>query len=477
LKIGGDQVHDAVIWFGLVQAAHGAAHLGCEYLWLDLLCIDQTSAGDKRLQIKNMGTIYQRAEVVLVMFGGVSAVQGMGSCAYWIDRAWTLQEAILCSKTYGLVRWDYGGSIRILGPNPVDFMKVGQHGIALVAIRELLRYALLLLNQPGKELQGSLDNGSGTRSTEFPFVESAGCVGNSVVSISELWGVLQAQENIRLNQSSSKREDFRRQLYSSTWRSMWLRTSTKPQDMVFSTMHLLNASIEVDYERTQQDLILELSGKVEYPAWWDIGNLIPVDPDSGLLPKLPDFYPNSLPSYLARGTKPVQVATYVSSRHYISDYDIDIIPPVENERHRICARTVEVMGVRNTVLGWKLEVSGDICENKRFDGTSSPVKELKATCLFDGKIYVGDLIIILGNQSEYHVPTLSPPRYGGPLFGLLRETGGVWSKVGNGTITLDAAQAKMGVRIHIGIGGTSQTGLPHRCQCLEVITTQISWLK
>jgi hypothetical protein len=316
LRIGGDLTQDAVIsWFGLVQAAHGAALLGCEYLWLDLLCIDQYSPGDKKLQIKNMGNIYQRAEVVLVMFGGVSAVQRMGSHADWIDRAWTLQEATLCSKTYGLVRWDYGGSITVLGPNPVLFRKVGHHGIALVGIRELLRHALLLLTQPGKERQASLENGSGNPPTEFPFIESVGCVGNSVVSISELWGVLQAQENIRLNQSTSKREDFRRQLYSSTWRSMWLRTSTKPQDIVFSTMHLLDASIEVDYGRTQQDLILELSEMVDYPAWLDIGNLIPVDPDSGLLPKLPESYPNSLPSYLTRGTTSVPVVTYVSSRH------------------------------------------------------------------------------------------------------------------------------------------------------------------
>jgi hypothetical protein len=62
-------------WQGLCQAASAAEGFDCQYIWLDLLCIDQIKrpkgANDhdkeKNIQVKNMGRIYEGAAAVLVM--------------------------------------------------------------------------------------------------------------------------------------------------------------------------------------------------------------------------------------------------------------------------------------------------------------------------------------------------------------------------------------------------------------------------
>jgi hypothetical protein len=64
-----------ISWLGLVQAATAAEDLGCEYLWLDLLCLNQVDSEDRRKQIANMHRIFANAAAVVVMPGGLSAAQ------------------------------------------------------------------------------------------------------------------------------------------------------------------------------------------------------------------------------------------------------------------------------------------------------------------------------------------------------------------------------------------------------------------
>jgi type VI protein secretion system component VasA len=64
-----------ISWLGLVQAATAAEALGCEYLWLDLLCLNQVDLEDRRKQIANMHRIFANAAAVVVMLGGLSAAQ------------------------------------------------------------------------------------------------------------------------------------------------------------------------------------------------------------------------------------------------------------------------------------------------------------------------------------------------------------------------------------------------------------------
>jgi Heterokaryon incompatibility protein (HET) len=76
IETGLSKPHE-ISWLGLVQAAIAAKVLKCDYLWLDLLCLDQLSNDDKKAQIMNMHRIYSNATAVVVMFGGVSAAQGV----------------------------------------------------------------------------------------------------------------------------------------------------------------------------------------------------------------------------------------------------------------------------------------------------------------------------------------------------------------------------------------------------------------
>lgn len=74
IETGLEAPHE-ISWLGLIQAATAAKSLFCEYLWLDLICVDQFSKEDKKLQIANMKRIYSNARAVVVMVGGVSAAQ------------------------------------------------------------------------------------------------------------------------------------------------------------------------------------------------------------------------------------------------------------------------------------------------------------------------------------------------------------------------------------------------------------------
>ncbi|KAK4034348.1 heterokaryon incompatibility protein-domain-containing protein [Parachaetomium inaequale] len=106
--------------------------LGKRYLWVDSLCIDQTSAADKERQINLMCSIYQGAYLTIVAVSGTSATAGLprmraGTAAMqpqlfcrvdgkrlvglmptlsqqiwrspWGSRAWTLQEALLSPRS------------------------------------------------------------------------------------------------------------------------------------------------------------------------------------------------------------------------------------------------------------------------------------------------------------------------------------------------------------------------------------------
>ena len=125
IQIRNDELHE-ISWHGLVQAGHAAKHLGCNHLWLDLLCLDQVPSTDreKEMQVKNMGNIYEKAAAVIIMVGGVAAAQGIDKVTSWIDRAWTLQEATLCPNTHVLVEWPFEEEVSVTqvlsGPMDMD---------------------------------------------------------------------------------------------------------------------------------------------------------------------------------------------------------------------------------------------------------------------------------------------------------------------------------------------------------------------
>ncbi|KAL6818835.1 hypothetical protein GGI42DRAFT_348046 [Trichoderma sp. SZMC 28013] len=282
IEIGEDSPH-TISWHGLQQAALAAQHLKYELLWLDFICLNQTSASDKKLQVQQMGYLYEKAAAVIVMPGGVSAAQAIELEAPWITRAWTLQEATLCPKTYvlgldGRPKMTEGRWQTFSKSPPGDFPSIDQvdGDLGITEIRDLFHsaYANIRIMRLNEDTNEPIDTIQWT----------VNCLGSGPV--------LSALGAILLAKSPAMKQ-------AGIWRSIWSRTSKYPQDMVFSIMHLLDVHLEVDYTRDMSDLIVELARKTSaLPSWLDIGHDLPFSPKQGLIPMIPRHHPHRTPEDL-----------------------------------------------------------------------------------------------------------------------------------------------------------------------------------
>jgi hypothetical protein len=334
-----------ICWQGLVQAAHAAHARECDYLWLDLFCIDQRKTDDKAKQIKNMGKIYERAAVVIVMIGGVGAVQGIDERSSWIDRAWTLQEAVVCPKTAVLVKWPqhWPGKFnappvcRDPGDDPhryhVEFNEIQGTDLALVDMKVLLHIQLT-----GNQTIVDVDEKQRFVKLRPEFAircfDSSLGTGSDTVNLSAgrlaLVAVLEACEK------SADGKINKEMKHCAVWRSMHLRISTNQEDIVFSILGLLDVKLDgtkdADLDKLYQSLVqrVTIDG---IPAWLGIGSsngdIIPRHVTSGIYPKLPirqkredPGLETELPKYQV-GDHSLPVTKFISqSGDYISEFDI-----------------------------------------------------------------------------------------------------------------------------------------------------------
>jgi len=334
-----------ICWQGLVQAAHAARARECDYLWLDLFCIDQRKTDDKTAQIKNMANIYERAAVVIVMIGGVGAVQSIDERSSWIDRAWTLQEAAVCPNTEVLVKWPqhWPGKFnappvcRDPGDDPtryhVKVKKIPDTDLALVDMKVLLHIQLT-----GNQTIVDVDDTQrfaklGPKFAIRCFDSSLG-TGSDTLNLSAgrlaLLAVLEACEK------SADGKINKEMKHCAVWRSMHLRISTNQEDIVLSILGLLDVKLDgtkdADLDKLYQSLVqrVTIDG---IPAWLGIGSsngdIIPRHVTSGIYPKLPirqkregPGLETELPKYQV-GDHSLPVTEFISqSGDYISEFDI-----------------------------------------------------------------------------------------------------------------------------------------------------------
>ena len=427
IDIGNDKCHQ-IGWHGLCQAAKAARKLKCDHLWLDLVCLHQTSDTDKKLQIKNMGCIYEKAEAVIIMPGGVAAVQGPEHPAPWITRAWTLQEATLCPNAYVL----------ILHPGPISGYEYewGSTGPSYsvthvdddIALSELPA----LLSCRGSGLTISKTKIGTQVTTKDSFVVH--CFGDEDAVVTALEGVLSAHT--------------RAMVRSAAWRSMWLRTSTKPQDMVFSVMHVLGVQIEVDYRRSREDLIVELARKTSsFPSWLDIGGSLPFDSSFGLLPALPPFDPNATPAFEIGG-RSVLANNLINQSTFIPKFDIKIKTPADRpyDGDLICAQIFDIQycstrGCRQPYIS---------SNGKRYEYISPD--EVK-----------GSHVVVMGEEQVYGLAHYAYYGFIGPAaFFIKKSERGVWERINYSTTI---ARSLIGTaRSHVRIGGSPGAEITS-CDC------------
>ena len=438
-SVNGGKRH-SIDWRGLVDAARAAKLLQCEYLWLDLLCIDQVDrtrtneeAGDKKKQIEKMGMIYERAGAVLVMVGGVGAVQGVDNPSAWIDRAWTLQEASLCDNTYVLVNWPFERRFRaprLFRDDPnnehedslyeVEFIEVTPgENLSIIHLENLLELEFV---RPSIKLSDGFD----VRCFE------SGLSGQQDATRQKLNAARLALLAV-LRAGKTGNKELKQ---CGAWRCMLLRISERPQDMIFSIMHLLGAAIEVNYQRSLPALYAELVDAVAArgcPAWLGVGSsngdIIPRNQQSGLCPEIPTYEGRKLPQYKIQDSI-IPVSGVVSrSADYIADFDIKFM----NEL--VCCR---ILQVRMTPLHTmdETEGSGDIYHSLVSDSMS----QLEGTCWYRWNPEVvrhgtaGIHVVIIGQTGLFarHHLTVQDSGHSRWYVYLVQKIGTAWTRVGAG---------------------------------------------
>ncbi|KAJ5722182.1 hypothetical protein N7488_000217 [Penicillium malachiteum] len=200
-----------------------SAALSCKYsgshLWLDRLCIVQTSKKDKAWQIRQMYEIYKRCKICCVLPGGVQRLVSLDEDTAWIKRAWTLQEVIAPYRSIVIFLADEDG-IQQLEPVmdrliiPPCITEIFPGLSAYGELRPLLKLSL--------------------GSSDFPI----DVFGRNRAPIAALYGATILQVS-----HSYVEKEVKEQMI---WRCALMRTSSRPVDMVFSIMGLLSVDLDPD---------------------------------------------------------------------------------------------------------------------------------------------------------------------------------------------------------------------------------------
>ncbi|KAG8723810.1 hypothetical protein FRC09_001712 [Ceratobasidium sp. 395] len=93
----------------ILQAACHAAQLRkTELLWLDALCINMSDEADNTWQVQRMYEIYKKSKFCIVFPSGLWQLISLSEETSWINRGWTLQEAVAPSEVEVMFYWPHG---------------------------------------------------------------------------------------------------------------------------------------------------------------------------------------------------------------------------------------------------------------------------------------------------------------------------------------------------------------------------------
>ena len=389
LSIKTDQYATPVLklgWDGLQTAAWAARLVRCDYIWLDLICLDQVgkfepwpkrsdsdiafgtaekkrlfgglggdprdlfkgdqrglSDGDKSMTIQNMTHIYKYAVEVIIMVGGAGAVQGVEGPSNYMDRAWPLKESTSGSReTSVLVTWPFKKSFTIYGDKgegdlTVTFKSV-QGNNCLVPLQSLLKMSELAIDKVKKSI--GLPDKSNFKircldgdSKAKPVVAMA--AKNALIHYFTYF-----------NKKGKQALEGRR---AAIWRGMMLRTSSNAKDVIYCVQSMMG--LEIDPSRNDrgiQFLFNDLARKMAArgsPGWLTIGKVkgstIPrYDNGHSLFPKVPVYGTEKTPFYEINHKKVPTGFLVDGSNCYITSYHIKFMSI--SLPHLICAQLLFV---------------------------------------------------------------------------------------------------------------------------------------
>ncbi|KDQ08661.1 hypothetical protein BOTBODRAFT_165770 [Botryobasidium botryosum FD-172 SS1] len=264
------------------------------YIWLDRLCIMQTSKDDKHWQISQMFQIYRRCALCVVLPGGVQRLVELHERTAWINRGWTLQEALAPPRVEVIYAWEwrsgmYYGAFR----GSITELIPGESAMTpLRAVLSLQSFGLTTffpsMNSPHitfrTEIFGAPNDSSPNTTTEQT---------TEVVTFMLKYALGDTFEN------------FDEQA-PAIWRSALFRTSSRPVDMVFSIMGLFGVTL--DTRKFHKDdrlgatiaLMQEILRGGGRASWLGLAPYLPVNPRLSTIPIFPRTHIEGLVSLEAK---------------------------------------------------------------------------------------------------------------------------------------------------------------------------------
>lgn len=203
----------------LEDACAASLQLGPEFIWLDRLCIMQTSREDKSWQISRMNQVYSSCAQCIILPGGLGRLMYLHEETAWIHRAWTLQEALAPANAMVLFAWKMGSGECMSGDEYGTVREVVPNHSALSHLSTLVNACAT----------GELSLTRPTYNTAVP----ARIFGSESPNLTAL-GV--TMSTALLVDPDTKNHAI--------WQCALMRTSSRPVDMVFSIMGLFGVSLD-----------------------------------------------------------------------------------------------------------------------------------------------------------------------------------------------------------------------------------------
>jgi hypothetical protein len=440
----GRSAHE-ISWHGLIQAATAAKFWNCDYIWLDLLCVNQLASDDKCRQVQIMPEIYKNATAVLVMFGGCAAAQGLECPSEWINRAWTLQESTLNMNTFALVdiknipHMETHDRCTIANVSAKIERRPGNIGI--LNLPQLLK---IDIEEPLGLIQYDQSPEDFWPVCDF----KVKCFGNNPLAVRALNIVFHGLHSERTNAEI---------MHSAAWMSLWMRTSSKPQDMIFSIMHLLGVEIQVDYRRTVENLYFELVDKcLSTPAWLSVAPLVDIIPGSGLVPALPTFSPQALPTYSTHLPRKLGSSGLIDNGQLLYATEIVLHSTSSATGFEVCGTIMNVHTPRESgnlgMLNDESVLLSFSTAEGHFGSNCFVIKQIGKLAVFVGQTWQEN-----NSTDENEVSII-----------FIDQVCGDWEKVGQGIVTLSPIEKSRlceTKRRHLQVGKDKASSEMKPCDC------------
>ncbi len=230
--VEGAEEADPVGADALRHACTAALLRGCACLWMDRLCIVQTSREDKNWHVMRMHRIYSSCKACIVFPGGMRRLVRLDEETSWIHRSWTLLEALAPPEVVVIFQWELDSDPS--GDPPLQEVVAGQS--AILPLEHLL-YASAGYCAFAPSSASSL----GTTTTDLSVFGSRlpGCM----ASDTPFWCPQHRSNSVVALRVAMLMTEADERAYA-IWQSAMMRTTARPIDAVLSIMGLFGVTLD-----------------------------------------------------------------------------------------------------------------------------------------------------------------------------------------------------------------------------------------